>query len=163
VLVQLISYSVAALFFFTFVAAQELPRGISFEQAADRVFAYSPALQINAAQLEQVQGEKMQSSAYPNPAFTYSVENVLGSGHWRGFHSAESRYVYTQPFILGSKRGELISLADYQLFAAQAKYANAEVEILNQLRKAFISVAATQELLKLAQKQCEMSAILKHK
>lgn len=130
---------------------------LTFDEAVRRAFTQSPSLRISESDVQEMNGQLIQSQAYINPLFAYSVENVFGNHDWRGWKSAESRYELSQPIELGGKRGYRSKAATYDYYAAQADYAITSLYLLNQLLNAFVEVVAAQEQLKLAQEQKRIS------
>lgn len=126
---------------------------LTFDEAVFRVFSRSPRLRMSSAEIFNKEGERLQSRLFPNPEFACSVENVLGNKQWKGWRDAESRYEVAQLIELGGKRGYRNSAADYEYFASQAGYEEDWIRLLNELMKAFASVAAAQEQLRLAEEQ----------
>lgn len=126
---------------------------LTFERALELTLIQSPALKSTLAEIEEREGERIQSGLYPNPLISYSVENVLGNKNWQGWKAAESRYEISQPIEIGGQREHRSRAALYHRYAAEAEYARLQLETFNKLKKSFISVMAAQELLTLASEQ----------
>jgi len=130
---------------------------ITFEEALKRTLSQSPTLKTSQAEIEEREGERIQSGIYPNPFFSYSVENVLGNKHWKGWEAAESRYEVAQLVEIGGQRGHRSKAALYRYYAAQAEYASVQLGLVNELKQSFLEVVAAQELLELATQQRKTS------
>lgn len=124
---------------------------LTYDMAVYRTLASSPTLKAASSEIGEKYGEQIQSGLLPNPVFSYSVENVFGNHHWKGWESAETRYEFMQLIELGDKRHSRMTTADYHLLAQQTGYEVTKRILLNNLSKAFISVVAAQEQLHLAQ------------
>jgi len=120
-----------------------------FDDAVSKVLSGSPLLKISERTIRMTEGEKIQSRLLPNPVAAWSVENVFGNHNWKGWESAESRYVISQLVELGGKRTYRSSVAQFQYYSAQAGYEASKIEMLNRLMKLFVIAAATQEELRI--------------
>ena len=145
------SFVLTALFLFSFGEASEETLGLS--EAMEYALVNSPSLKAAKATIEMRVGEHIQSKAYPNPTFSYTVENIWGNRHWRGWDSAESHYELSQPIPLGSKREHRQRAACYEYSAAVAEFASLEQILLGRVKKAFLDVVAAEELYILAKEQ----------
>jgi len=130
---------------------------LTFDEAVCKALSNSPNLRICTANLQEGEGECLQSQVLPNPLFAYSVENILGNKDWKGWKSAESRYEIFQPIELGGKRQLRTCRANYQYYAQQAEYEIASLRLLNAVLKSFAAVAASQEQYHLALEQKRIS------
>lgn len=139
--------------FISSVGADE--RVLTFDEAVARTLCGSPEINVAEDGVGEQQGLRRQYGLYPNPIFSYSVENIWGNKDWRGWESAESRFELGQFIELGGKRKYRNRFGDYQVSAAEADYEAHKISVLNQLLKAFTDVAGYQELLDLALEQTE--------
>lgn len=130
---------------------------LTYNEALQKTLIQSPALALSVMEIEEREGEHIQTGLYFNPVFAYSVENVFGNRHWRGWRAAESRYEISQALDLGCKREHRRNRAFYLIQAAQYGHAYLELETAKKMKKAFLRVVAAQELLKLAQNQQKIS------
>lgn len=143
------------LFFLFFIIlkgiSEEVERRVlTFEKAFELTLSESPSLKASLAVIEEREGDRIQSKAYPNPLFSYSVENVFGNRNWRGWRAAESRYELSQPLEISGEREHRSRATFFHRLAAEAEYGRLQLETFNKLKKAFLSVVAAQELLELA-------------
>lgn len=130
---------------------------LSFDEAVRRTLCLSPKLRIADSEINEMIGETIQSSVYPNPIASYSVENVFGNKHWKGWESADSRYEIAQLIELGGKRGYRQQTAKLQYYASQANYEAVKLALLNRLLKLFTTVVAAQESLQIAFEQTKIA------
>jgi len=129
----------------------------TYDVALQMTLMQSPQLNSSLAEIEEREGERVQSGLYLNPLFSSSVENVLGNKHWKGWGSAEYRYEISQAVPLGCQRTHLSNIAEYRFLAAQYEHCSLELRMANDLKKTFLDVAASQELLKIAVEQKRIS------
>jgi cobalt-zinc-cadmium efflux system outer membrane protein len=130
---------------------------LTWDEAVFRVLNQSPELRISSNDIVEKSGVLIQSEFFPNPVFSYSVENVFGYREWGGWKAAESRYVIEQPVELGGKRGYRSRAASYQVCAVQAEYEAGKVRVLNHLSKLFADAVAAQALFALSKEQERVS------
>lgn len=133
----------------TFFIAQIL----CFQEAAELTLENSPQLQIQADVVGKRVGDHTQAQLRPNPIFTYTVENVLGTNEWRGWRDAKEEYDLTQTIETAGKRRYRTLAACHAVTEAEEELAVAKLAILNQLKKRFIQMAGFQENSILAQQR----------
>lgn len=126
---------------------------LTFDEAVQLIFYNSPQLKVSESEVGEMEGIEMQTDLYPNPIFSYSVENVFGNKHWKGWESAESRYEISQLVETAGKRNYRKHSATYQVYAKEAHYEAKKLQALNQLLKLFATAAAAQEEYSLAEEQ----------
>ncbi len=130
---------------------------ITYDEAVQRAMLQSPVLRACHAEHEERQGDLIQSGLYENPIFAFSIENVLGNHDWKGWRAAESRYEIAQPIQIGGQRKHQSQAALYRCYAAEAECASTKLQLLNDLKKAFVGVVAAQEFLSLAKQQQDIA------
>jgi len=118
---------------------------ITYPQAIALALASNPKLKPFSHQLRAADGKILQASLKPNPTLDAQLENVLGSGTYRGFDAAESTVAISQLIERGGKRrarrevqvaGKAIILSDYAI---------ARREVFSEVAQAYAEVLATQE------------------
>lgn len=118
---------------------------ITFDEGVQRIMDYSVELKIAQSEIDARAGEFQQTTLYPNPVFSFSTDTRP--------KERETAYMINQLIELGGKRGFRQNAATYAYYAALLGYEEAKIERLNELTKAFVDVAAAQELWRLAQNQ----------
>ena len=126
---------------------------LTYNEALQKTLIQSPALALSLMEIEEREGEHIQTGLYFNPVFSYSVENVFGNHCWKGLGAAESRYEISQGIDLGNKRKYRASRAYFLIQSAQYAHSYLEIETAKRMKKTFLKVVAAQELLKLAENQ----------
>lgn len=130
---------------------------ITYREALAKVLGESPDLKESFWNVMDKDGDSVQSALYPNPYFSYSVENVLGNKEWEGFKSAESRYEFNQPLLIGGQREYRANAALLRYYASISSYEADKIRLLNQLQKGFIEAAKQQELFEIAKRQYDLA------
>lgn len=121
--------------------------------------ALTRSLMLTAAydQSQSSRYQVKQARLYPNPGFSYEVENFAGNNNWEGWSHREERYFYSQLFETAGKRQLRTQAASYQYYANLVGYDVSKLIVLNRLSRSFIAVIAAQEFLKVAQDQTEIA------
>lgn len=135
---------------------------IDFDTAVLRALNQSLSFNISYAQEQARRFEIKQARLYPNPNFSYEVEDFAGNRDWRGWDNREERYFWSQLFETAGKLNYRVKAASYQYYAALVGYNVTKLIVLNTLSKAFIQVVAKQELLKVALEQTKISEGVLH-
>jgi cobalt-zinc-cadmium efflux system outer membrane protein len=102
----------------------------------------APRLAEAEAAVAQAQGLARQSAARPNPVVGVEVENVSGSGPYRGGDLAETTASIAQTLELGGKRAARMAAGRAGVTAAQARTALARSEFAAQLAVAYAEAEA---------------------
>ena len=126
---------------------------LCFQEAVDLTLENSPQLKIQADLIGQRVGDHTQASMRPNPIFTYTVENVLGTREWRGWRDAKEEYDLTQTIETAGKRRYRTLAACHAVDEAEERLELVRLTILNQLKKQFIETAGFQESLSVARER----------
>src|SRR5262245_9672908 len=114
--------------------------GSSFEQLAQTALAQNKSLQAAREQLRQAEGRLKQAQLRPNPTLDVSrtTDVAFANEGEAGFGITLS-----QPFELGGKRGKRVQVAEAEVELAQAEVADAERQLIGQLRTAYLRAAET--------------------
>ncbi|MCJ2185191.1 TolC family protein, partial [Novosphingobium sp. 1949] len=89
----------------------------------------------------------------PNPTLETQVENLAGSGAYRGFDSAEMTLSLALPIERGGKRSARIALADAQIGRAALLAAIARADIRLEITRLYVGAVAAQRRLDTAREQ----------
>jgi cobalt-zinc-cadmium efflux system outer membrane protein len=110
----------------------------------------NPALAARSYEIRAREAAELQAGLRPSPSLSAEVEDVLGSGDFRGVRSAQTTLQLGQLVELGGKRAARMRLAAAERQLAGWDYEAARVEVLTQAAAAFVEVLAAQERLRLA-------------
>jgi cobalt-zinc-cadmium efflux system outer membrane protein len=110
----------------------------------------NPALAARAWEIRAREAAELQAGLRPNPSLATEVEDVLGSGDFRGVRSAQTTIQLGQLVELGGKRAARLRVAAAERRLAGWDYEAARVDVFTQTADAFVEVLAAQERLRLA-------------
>jgi cobalt-zinc-cadmium efflux system outer membrane protein len=118
----------------------QVTTGITFDQLAQTALAHNKSLQAAREQLRQAEARLKQAGLRPNPSLdlTRSTDVLFANEGESGFAVALS-----QPFELGGKRQKRIEVAEAEVELARAEIADAERQLIGQLKSAYLRAAAT--------------------
>jgi cobalt-zinc-cadmium efflux system outer membrane protein len=134
--------------------AETLTLGIAIEQTLAR----NPDLGIYAHRIRAQQARTDTAALRPPLEFRADVEDVLGTGRASGFDIAESTFAVSQVLELGDKRELRVAAASAGSGVIDAERAAAELDVLTEVTRRFIHVAADQEHLLLTQRASTLAA-----
>lgn len=93
----------------------------------------------------------------PAPTVTLGVENVLGSGELAGVKAAEATFSLAQVIELGGKRAARIAAARFEREGIGVEQQAAQLDVLAEVTRRFIHVAADQEQIALTRTATELA------
>lgn len=135
-------YFLAVLVSLTMFPAALRGGALDYGSAAKRLMKNSLPLHISAMEVDAVRATHWQAERYPNPVATF------------GCCSDRTEFALSQLIPLGGKRRAFAKTIASQASVAAWDYHILQQNLLHELAKGFIDVAAKQETLKLAQDQC---------
>jgi cobalt-zinc-cadmium efflux system outer membrane protein len=135
------------------IAAQENSRTLALSQALQRALAANPRLTAAERDIGIASGRRIQAGAIPNPELSASVENVAGSGPYRGTQSAETTLQLSQLVELGGKRDARIALGTAELDSATWQRRAIRLEVLSETATAFVTILAAQRRAQILEQQ----------
>jgi len=136
---------------------QPLP-AFTLDQAVLAAGGSAPANAAAAAGVEAAQAGRSVAGLRLNPTFQGQVENVAGSGPYKGLRSAETTVGVAIPIELGGKRSARVAVADAQLSRAQLQAAIAEADIRVQVTQLYVEAVAAERRLATARDQARIAA-----
>src|SRR5438552_1227416 len=112
--------------------------GMSFDQLAQRALAQNKNLQAAREQLRQAEARLIQAGLRPNPSLdvSSSTDVVFANEGETGF-----AVTFSQPFETGGKRTRRIRVAQAEVELAKAEIAEAERQLVGQLKTAYLRAA----------------------
>jgi cobalt-zinc-cadmium efflux system outer membrane protein len=110
----------------------------------------APKLAEARAEIARAQGLARQAGARPNPTLSLEVENVAGSGPFRGSNLAETTASIGQILDLGGKRGARVAAGHAEVEAARRRAAEAELLFAGDLAAAYAQAEAADRRVTLA-------------
>jgi cobalt-zinc-cadmium efflux system outer membrane protein len=123
--------------------------GMSFDQIAETALARNKTLQAAREQLRQAEARRIQAGLHPNPTLdlAQSTDVMFSNEGENGLAVALS-----QPFETGGKRMKRIRVAEAEIDLAKSEIAEAERQLLGQLRTAYLKAAETSARLTLLER-----------
>jgi outer membrane protein TolC len=122
-----------------FLMLQATPT-MSFDQLAQTALTQNKGLQAAREQLQQAEARLKQAGLRPNPSLdiSRSTDVVFANEGENGF-----AVMLSQPFELGGKREKRIRVAEAEVDLAKADFADAERQLIGQLKTAYLRAAET--------------------
>ncbi|MEH3040377.1 MAG: TolC family protein [Sphingomonas paucimobilis] len=145
----------------TATAVQPLP-DLSLDEAVAAAGGSAPSGAAATASIEAAQAARAVAGLRPNPVFQGQVENVIGSGPYRGVRSTETTIGVAIPIELGGKRGARIGVADAQITRALLQSAIVAADIRVQVTQLYIDVIAAERRLVTARDQARIAGEVLH-
>lgn len=115
----------------------------SIEDAVAAAGGSAPAIEAAQAGVAAAQAGRRVAALRPNPTISTQVENVVGTGPYRGFSQAETTLSFAVPIELGGKRSARIAVADAQTQRALLATAISQADLRLQVTQLYVeSIAA---------------------
>jgi cobalt-zinc-cadmium efflux system outer membrane protein len=135
------------------------PLGVyTLDQAVLAAGGAAPAADAASAAIEAAQAERTVAGLRPNPVVQGQVENVTGSGPYKGLQSAETTLAVAIPIELGGKRSARVAVASAQLSRAELQAAITASDIRLQVTQLYIDAIAAERRLATARDQARIAA-----
>jgi len=125
-------------------AGAESGRPITLAQALKRVVTANPRLAVAEREIGVVAGHRIQAAAIPNPEFAPIVENVLGSGQYKGSQSAQTTLTLSQLIEFPGKRDARIAATSAEFDSSQWQLQSERLEVLSETAVAFVNILGAQ-------------------
>lgn len=131
---------------------------LTLSQAVALALIQNPELAAFSWEIRAREANALQAGLLPNPNLDVEVENVGGSGDFRGAQQSETTILLSQLIELGGKRAKRTRLASFSKQLANWDYETKRMEVLTQVSKAYTDVLKSQEQLKLAKDLNDLAA-----
>jgi outer membrane protein, heavy metal efflux system len=122
-----------------------------------RTLVRNPELAPFASQARADEARIVQAGLRPNPRADVVVEDVLGSGRFRGSREAQYTLQLSQVVELGGKRSARTAVANASRDLGLADYELKRVEVLGAATERFLDVLERQTILELARRSAALS------
>ena len=133
----------------SFPAFAQSQRGLTLSQALQRALAANPRLTAAEREIGVATGRRIQAGAIPNPEISVEVENVFGTGVYRGTNAAETTLQISQVVEFPGKRGARIASASAEVDSARWQRQAERLEVLSETAVAFVNVISAQRRVKI--------------
>ncbi len=139
------------------VMAAESGTTLTLRDALSRAIEANPDLKALGFELPALAGRREQAGLRPNPELGLEVENVTGSGEFRGTRDAEITLALSQLIELGGKRELRVGVVDAEYGVAESDLAVARLELAAEVLRRFVQAAQDQALLALSARRIELA------
>src|SRR4051812_7608161 len=109
----------------------------SFPELFRQVESTAPRLREINATVDAARGRARQAGAWPNPVAGVEVEDVSGSGAYRGSSQAQTTFSISEPLELGGQRGARKAAALAEVQSAEASRSQARLDFAYGLAVAY--------------------------
>jgi len=130
---------------------------LTLGEAIDRARAANPALAGFAFAFQAGDARVDQADQRPPTEIALEVENVVGSGDFNGFDAAEGTLALSQVIELGGKREARSAAARSSRELLSVEQQAAQLDVLAEVTRRFLAVAAAQEQVSLAQERVTLA------
>jgi hypothetical protein len=130
-------------------AATAAAQGLTLQSAIEQTLARNPELRVYAPRLTAARERAAVAALRPPFELQAETQDAFGTGRASGFDSAETTFALSQVVELGGKRGLRVDAADATAAVVDAERAAAELDVLAEVTRRLIHVAADQEHLQL--------------
>jgi cobalt-zinc-cadmium efflux system outer membrane protein len=117
----------------------------------------NPSLASFELEVRARDARMFQAGLYPNPEIEIEIENFGGSGPLSGFSGTETTIQFNQPIPLAGKISKEVNALTLERDVARWEYHIRKLDLINEVRKAFIDVLFAQERLKLIKEMVRLA------
>lgn len=117
----------------------------------------SPSVDVAEAQVVVARGNQQQAGLRPNPEVSLEVENVAGTGVFRGLRATETTLAVGQRLELGGKRRARVEAARAETTVAAIRAEIARADLTLSVRQRFVDAVVARQRLRLAEQALERS------
>lgn len=140
------------------LASAQPSSAFTLDQAVMEAGGVAPSNVAAAAGVEAAQAGRSVAGLRPNPTFQSQVENVVGSGPYRGLRSAETTVGVAVPLELGGKRSARVAVASAQVSRAELQAAIVAADIRVQVTQLYVDAIAAERRLTTARDQARIAS-----
>jgi cobalt-zinc-cadmium efflux system outer membrane protein len=130
---------------------------LTLSRAVEAALARNPDLATSAYELKAAEARIEQARVRPNPELSVDLENFAGSGVARGTDALETTLSLSQVIELGGKRGLRTDVATRDRDLASVEREAAQLDVLAEVTRRFITVVAAQDRAALATSTRELA------
>ncbi|MDX2300467.1 MAG: TolC family protein [Xanthomonadaceae bacterium] len=131
---------------------------LTLGEAVNAALARNPDLAAFAFELRAQDARTRQAALRPPLQASVEAENILGTGDTHGLDAAELTFALSGVVELGGKRSHRVSAALAQFGVVEVESQSRQLDVLAEVTRRFIAVAAAQERLRLAQRGSELAS-----
>lgn len=128
-----------------------LPAILTLGQALDEAESRSPVIVAARQGVVAAEARVRQAGFRLNPELSVEVENLAGTGEFRGTRGVETTVAINQRLDLGGRRRARVGVAQAELAAQQLRFAIARADLFQQVREQFARAITARDRLRLAE------------
>lgn len=128
--------------------------------AIERALAISPRTRAAKQSVATAEGYRRQAKLRPNPVLSFEAEDLAGSGAYRALDGAVYTLSVAQELEMGDQRLQRHAAASAEVILAQTQQQNAQLQLIMEVRSAYMRVIAAQEKLQLAREHQQVAQAL---
>lgn len=129
----------------------------TLDQAVLAAGGSAPASEAATAAIEAARQGRTVAGLRPNPVAQGQIENVAGTGPYRGLRSAETTVGVAVPIELGGKRSARVAVANAQLTRAELQAAIIAADVRVQVTQLYVEAIAAERRLVTARDQVRIA------
>lgn len=129
----------------------------TLDQAVEAAGGSAPATEAASAAIEAARQNSAVANLRPNPVFQGQIENITGSGPYRGVRAAETTVGVAIPLELGGKRSARVAVAGAQLTRAQLQAAIVAADVRVQVAQLYVEAIAAERRVTTARDQVRIA------
>lgn len=134
------------------VFAAEPAPSLSLREAIAAALARNPDLKEFAFTLRAEDARREGAALRPPPEISAELENVLGSGAYKGLSGSDTTLALSQVVELGGKREARIAAATASIDTLTGARQAAQLDVLAEVTRRYVAAAELQERLRLAER-----------
>jgi cobalt-zinc-cadmium efflux system outer membrane protein len=133
-------------------AGADVPRSIGLREAIAQALAHNPDLAAFEFEFRALDARRSGAALAPQANLTIGVENLAGSGEFRGVAAAESTLALSRVIELGDKRAARVAAVDAAQDTLRTARQAAQLDVLAEVTRRFIALAALEQQLLLQER-----------
>ena len=130
---------------------------LTLKEAVNKAIENAPSLASNAYAVQSAKASETQAGVLPNPEAYFEAENILGSGAYNDFDSAEYSLGISQKIELGGKRTARKNVAKAQTNKISALSTLEQLKLERDVHVAYANILTEEEGLRLAKSQQDVA------
>jgi outer membrane protein, heavy metal efflux system len=141
----------------TYIADKDTIEILTLNKAVVFALLNNPELKAYNLEIKALEKNALQQGLSPNPELSLESENIFGSGDYSGFRASETTLLYSQDIMLAGKLDKQRRIAALESDLAAWNYEKKRLDLITEIRLAFIEavalqkdIAQLQELLKIS-------------
>jgi cobalt-zinc-cadmium efflux system outer membrane protein len=115
---------------------------LTLDRALELAGGAAPSVNVATASVRVAEAQRRVAGLRPNPTVQTEIENVAGTGPYRGLGQAETTVSLALPIELGGKRSARIAVADAQAWRALLTSAITQADVRVQVTQLYVAAVS---------------------